>query len=273
LLNTLASMFAGKSGIFDHSMKAGDQAARIYAAGAENVPGKFTKTGEPYLRLKARAYMPRTAKNADLIAEIDAGIKKEVSVGCAVAVKRCSICGRDQKRGECGHVPGRTYTQNGDAQICHGILEQPTDAYEWSFVAVPAQPEAGVIKSFPGNQKKEATMENIQDKISKAHGETRFSAQETAKLKEYIGELELLREAGESYRTELRDEVVRLCALSMPLFDGGVVSRVSRDMSLAELKTVKSALLSKLENQLPDTPQLAVSGEPADSAGNTGFLI
>ena len=31
---------------------------------------------------------------------------------------------------------------------CHVVLSDVTDAYEWSFVAVPAQREAGVTKQF-----------------------------------------------------------------------------------------------------------------------------
>ena len=32
--------------------------------------------------------------------------------------------------------------------MCHTILDDITDAYEWSFVAVPAQVNAGVTKRF-----------------------------------------------------------------------------------------------------------------------------
>ena len=43
---------------------------------------RFTRRLDPYL--KAKAYLLRTEKNAALIQEIEAGIKKEVSVGCSV---------------------------------------------------------------------------------------------------------------------------------------------------------------------------------------------
>ncbi len=85
--------------------------------------------------------MMRTNENAALIAEIDGGIKREVSVGCAVEQVVCSICGRPVD--ECPHEKGEEY----DAQICCGVLTGATDVYEWSFVAVPAQRKAGVIKS------------------------------------------------------------------------------------------------------------------------------
>ena len=53
----------------------------------------------------------------------------------------CSICG--QELGFCRHEKGQRY----NGEVCHGILTGAKDAYEWSFVAVPAQREAGVVKS------------------------------------------------------------------------------------------------------------------------------
>ena len=92
-LKTLAELFVGKSGIFDHNMSGKDQTARIYSAVAVTDSVKKTADGEPYTYIQAKAYMVRTDKNKDLIAEIDAGIKKETSVGCSVRDISCSICG------------------------------------------------------------------------------------------------------------------------------------------------------------------------------------
>ena len=39
-LNQLAKLFVGKTGIFDHSMKANDQKARVYDAYVEKVPNR-----------------------------------------------------------------------------------------------------------------------------------------------------------------------------------------------------------------------------------------
>ena len=50
--------------------------------------------------------------------------------------------------------------KNGIKEVCHVVLNQPTDAYEWSFVAVPAQREAGVIKMF-AKTKRGMTVEQI----------------------------------------------------------------------------------------------------------------
>lgn len=104
-----------------------------------------SEAGEPGCYLKGYAYMLRTQENEGLIAEIAGGIKKEVSVSCAVSRCVCSICGHDiHDRGLCSHVKGRTY----EGKRCIARLADPTDAFEWSFVAVPAQPRAGVVKGF-----------------------------------------------------------------------------------------------------------------------------
>jgi hypothetical protein len=123
--------------------------ARIYAT--ELVQGSKTlKSGEIYTQLVAHCYMVRTASNADLIAEIKGGIKKEGSVGCSVTGSICSICGTDNTKSYCPHWPGRSYAKEGGAQTCTFTLNGARDAYEFSLVAVPAQRAAGVSKSYTG---------------------------------------------------------------------------------------------------------------------------
>ena len=133
-LEELAPMFVGKSGIFDHQWSARGQAARIYKTEVIREPDRLTKTGEGYCWLKGYAYMVRTDSSRDLIAEIEGGIKKEVSVGCSVERAICSVCGCDRTEADCGHEKGREY----GGQLCYATLEGAGDAYEFSFVAVPA---------------------------------------------------------------------------------------------------------------------------------------
>ena len=145
-LEGLAPMFVGKSGIFDHQWSAHNQTARIFRTELVYAPdeGKAALSGEDYCYLKAYAYMLRTEGNAEAIAEISGGIKKEVSVGCACEHLTCSVCGSDLHTAPCSHRKGETY----NGEVCFGILTDPSDAYEWSFVAVPAQPKAGVTKKL-----------------------------------------------------------------------------------------------------------------------------
>ena len=79
-LETLGELFLGKSGVFDHQWSARNQTARIYRTEVVRDRARVTAAGDPYCWLKGWAYLLRTEKNADLIAEIEGGIKKEVSV-------------------------------------------------------------------------------------------------------------------------------------------------------------------------------------------------
>lgn len=163
-LQDFQKLFVGKTVIKDHAHRADNQVARIYAT--ELVQGtKTTKSGELYTQLVAHCYMVKTASNADLIAEIKAGIKKEGSVGCAVSHVYCSICGTDNAQAYCRHWPGKSYDKEGGPQVCTFTLDGGRDAYEFSLVAVPAQKAAGVSKSYTGEtvyepQEAEKTAQN-----------------------------------------------------------------------------------------------------------------
>ena len=140
-LEELAGLFLGAPGIFDHCWSAKGQTARLYRTEVVREPERLTADGRPYHWLKGWAYMMRTEDTAPLIAEIDGGIKREVSVGCAVQHVMCSICGKELTH--CPHEKGQSY----EGRSCHGVLTGAADAYEWSFVAVPAQRQAGVVRS------------------------------------------------------------------------------------------------------------------------------
>ena len=138
-LMDLGQMFVGKSGIFDHNWSAQGQTARLYKTEVCQEEG-ITSAGDRCQYLKGYAYMLRNEKNSALIEEIEAGIKKEVSIGCSMKRRVCSICGHSG----CSHQGGTTY----EGKLCYFTLQEPADAYEWSFVAVPAQRKAGIIKAF-----------------------------------------------------------------------------------------------------------------------------
>ena len=140
-LETLCRRFEGVTGIFDHDPKGSRQTARIFATELVEDPARRTAYGAAYTYLKACAYMIRTDSNQDLIREIDGGIKKEVSVSCAAKTSRCSVCG---STGACAHEKGKVY----GGRLCYRDLEDISDVYEWSFVAVPAQVHAGVTKQY-----------------------------------------------------------------------------------------------------------------------------
>lgn len=148
-LETLKNHFVGKTGISDHNPTASNQTARIFDTEVVTDSTKTTKNGEPYKYLRAMAYMVRTEENRSLIAEIEGGIRKEVSISCSAAKRSCSVCGADKSAASCSHIRGRKY----GGKLCHTVLDDITDAYEWSFVAVPAQVNAGVTKRYSDGER------------------------------------------------------------------------------------------------------------------------
>ena len=107
-----------------------------------------------------------TDSNKDLITEIKGGIKKEVSTSTVAKKMVCSICGCDNMKEYCRHWPGREYDQvdaNGKStkKRCKMLLDGASEAYELSFVAVPAQPRAGTTKSIGFTKPVEEPVEEI----------------------------------------------------------------------------------------------------------------
>lgn len=149
-LKDLQRLFLGKTVIKDHNHVTDNQVARIYATEIVETEKTVKSTGEPYMQLVAKCYMLRTESNADLIAEIKGGIKREGSVGFAASSAVCSICGTDNAKSYCRHWPGRTYDKENGKQLCTFKLDGCSDAYEFSFTPIPAQRAAGVTKSYTG---------------------------------------------------------------------------------------------------------------------------
>lgn len=252
-LKQMAELFVGKTGIFDHSMKSADQTARIFDAFVEKVNGKKTADGEDFYSLKAKAYMLNNEENKSLIDSIEAGIKKEVSVSCSVDKAYCSICHTDRKRAACEHKKGKMY---GD-RLCFNILTDATDAYEFSFVAVPAQREAGVTKSF--SVKEEAEMQDIVKMISQGD-EITLSKSQTNELYSYIEGLKQEAELGEAYKKKLIKQVVELFKSAFPKMEEALVVSVASVMTSKELLGFCDGMKKSL-NESKIKPQLAVKAE------------
>ena len=166
-LKDLQKLYIGKTMIKDHSRKSDNQIARVYDTELIQDENKLTGAGEIYTKLIAKCYMIKTEKNADLIAEILAGIKKEVSTSCRAKHAYCSICGTDNMKSYCSHYWGREYETKDGKKLCYFTLDGAKEAYEVSFVAVPAQPRAGTTKNYGG---KEPTVqkENLNNKDEEA---------------------------------------------------------------------------------------------------------
>lgn len=264
-LFALEKMFVGKTGITDHNPSAKNQTARIFACEVEAVSGMKTKTGDDYFRLKARAYMPKSEGNRDVITAIDSGIIKEVSVGCAVENTVCSICGEDMEK--CVHRRGESY----GGKICCGELLNPYDAYEWSFVAVPAQKNAGVTKSHL-KDRKEMTMDKILKNLDEQRG-FNLSEADCKKLKDYVDNLKQLAKDGAYYRDSLTSEVVKLSAFVQPDISRDTMEKVAKSMTVPQLCEFKNAFKKQKESSFEAVPQLYNDKKNKISDSNGQFTI
>ena len=239
-LPTLAKLFIGKTGVVDHRWSSDAQVARIFQTQVVN------EDGISYI--KAWAYIRRGGNGDEVIADIEAGIKKEVSVGCAMGRSVCSICGSEY--GTCGHSKGEYY----DGMLCCAILKEPMDAYEFSFVAVPAQRSAGVIKALGGS------VHCLKELAENCGMQNEYRA------------LYKLAQLGKAYEKQLRDEVVRLCLV----LDLGVAEPVLRSITekvgAEELMKLKSALEKRMAQSLPPFTQLGEQEGYTDGM-ESGYLI
>ncbi len=231
-IRELAALFVGKTGIMDHAWSAEKQVARIFDTEV------LTQNG--VTMLKGWAYMLRGAETDGLIRQIEGGIKKEVSIGCAVRRKMCSICGEEY--GTCGHVKGETY----GTERCAAILCEAADAYEFSFVAVPAQKEAGVLKKQTGGEMAldEVAMKRLQKDA----------------------------ELGKAYREDLTLRARRAAMLLELGLDDVLWQRVLRAMPAEDLRAVAMGLERKTAELFAPAPQMTVEKDVAREQ-NSAFLI
>ena len=159
-MRDLERLYPGKTVIKDHRRTADNQVARVYDTEMITDPVRNTKAGEPFTKIVAKNYMVRTSRNADLIKEIQAGIKKEVSTGVRPKRLICNICGSDNMKTYCPHWPGMDYDKETGKTTCLMTIDGVKEAYELSLVAVPAQPRAGTIKHYGPKPPEDKKSEN-----------------------------------------------------------------------------------------------------------------
>ena len=236
----LAKLFIGKTGIADHKWSSEKQVARIFETQV------VKEEGVSYI--KAWAYIRRGGSNDEMIADIEAGIKKEVSVGCAMGRSVCSVCGSEY--GCCGHQKGECY----EGQVCCAILQEPVDAYEFSFVAVPAQREAGVLKAMGGRGK---MLKELAEEFG-VQGEYRALWKQA--------------QLGQRYQKELEDSVVRLMLTLELGAEEPVLRSIAKTAAAEDLLKLKAALEERVAEMLPVTVQLAGCKNGKETV-ESGFLI
>ena len=248
-LEELAKLFVGKTGILDHEPTSKNQTARVFDAAVKEIPGKVTSLNEPYAQLTAQAYVPRNDGTKAFIESIESGIRKEVSVGCAVKKRVCSLSGA-------------------------------ADAYEFSFVAVPAQRAAGVVKKFSprfeeSEKKKEVkTVYDIVKKLADGEDSVTVAKEELNMLKTELKALFDRAECGDRYRAALCERIYKLSAVAQPEFKRGLTEAITKSLGIAELEEMAAALAKAAERKMPVMPQLAAEKtEDTNAADDGAFRI
>ena len=244
-IRELAALFVGKTGIMDHAWSAEKQVARIFDTEV------LTQNG--VTMLKGWAYMLRGAETDGLIRQIEGGIKKEVSIGCAVRRKMCSICGEEY--GACGHVKGETY----GTERCAAVLCEAVDAYEFSFVAVPAQPRAGVLKRCGGEDA--GTLKTL----VKRRG-SRANQRDVDSLEEQA-------EVGKRDLSELRGEVKRLMLVCEQEADGEAIEKLAEKLDESELKEMEKLYRGKMAKKLGLRTQLTYGEKTKAAEDESDFRV
>lgn len=218
--------------------------------------------------LMAGAYMVRTAGNADLLLEIDAGVAGDVSIGFA---------GKSPERAR--DAAGRelnVFRWNG-----------PGTALEASLVWLGAQPGARAIKHVqPQQQKQEPAMSaNANDEINALKAQVEGATATVVKfnaLKQALGDanaalldtptaLVALVSAGKEYRASLIDDIVTR-ERQMGLV-GDAPEQVAAAKALHEGESVERlrALAAHYAKGAPAAPAI-IGGDPNANKGAAGAL-
>ena len=113
------------------------------------------------------------------------------------------------------------------------------DAYEFSFVAVPAQPAAGVVKG-----------------MDRGCADLKELAARNPACTKQLRELEEQAQLGRAYTKALKDEVVRLGLLAGLGLEAEQLRGMAEVMSAQQLEQLKAAYGKQAEKRYPIRTQL-----------------
>lgn len=150
-LESICSLAVGVVGIKNHDWDSNNAHSRIYKAEIEEVNGVRSVIGYAYTLV--------TDSTQELINNIKSGLLQEVSIGFSAS---------DFKE-----APDGSW-----------IIVDVVEVFEWSFVAVPAQPMAGVVK----NMKKEETDMELETRVKELEAEVNSKSLRVKELEDSLAE-------------------------------------------------------------------------------------
>ena len=128
---------------------------------------------------------------------------------------------------------------------------------EWSFVAVPAQRKAGVIKSFVHEQGAELKQ---------------LLASHPGCMRQWE-ELEKQAKLGRSYMDGMRKELIRLAGLTDETLDLAIFAKMAEKMEEDELLELTKVYRRRMDELFPPAPQLRPQKAAPREDEDRAFLI
>ena len=222
-IDTMAKTSVGKQLINGHDTDK-DAIGKIFDSYVKNVD-YVGEDGKEYTNVKTgfiKAYIPRTKRLADVIEDLETGMKEFTSPGFTIKKVICSICGKDYINSDCSHYKGEVY----DGQKCYTLLEVK-ECIEASLVYLGAQFYSQIIKTIQGG----SNMDELKE--LKAKFET--VEKELIEYKEKYSE-KSFNELSASIE-EFKNKIDELTTSNANLSE--LVKVFGEDVSVEDLKTVK----------------------------------
>lgn len=221
----------------DHCWSVECQLGRIYKA-------EVAEDEEGVSFVKGYAYV--LASDTELVDKIKAGIFKEVSVafdGEGV----CSICGEPMEK----DYDGRGYCKSGHragVDDCVTLLTHCKDVYELSFVSVPCQPKAAVIKKFNISEQAPERQASVPTDETKTTGGNKMKKGLLGLLK-----LKAVSKAAEDEQpSELIDAIADIENADEDLTDEDIEKLVTENAELKQKNEELEAKVAELEKKIED---------------------
>ena len=150
--------------------------------------------------------------------------------------------------------------------MCYTILRDAQDAYEWSFVAVPAQRQAGVIKGMQLEQQ-QGTVQKLWQAAESGQG-VWLDKEQVCQLKRMMHNL---LEDCEEARRGARRQITQLCS-KKGMWDEQMSSGLYEVLDLLSIKQMK-LLGHLLDTEEKRIEQLQTARKKAQGAADGQFII
>lgn len=255
-LQRLADTLPGKALLLAHD-KTGTPTGLFFEARTR--PSVMGEAGEH--QLEAWFYLRKTEANAELRAQIDAGVCRYCSIGASYDERYCSVCALPYY--ECRHMPGQKLDDGRTVHFDFGGDLSRYESREGSLVYLGAQRLAQLTKqAYEGHTDMDAAQ--LEQKLKEANTEL-------AGLKERLAVFEKggtpapapapdasLAADGKAYREHLITETKRLAKIAGEEEEAELLLDALTDRPAATLKKVHAKFEKKVAALFPDSPSAAL---------------